>query len=356
MHKVPRHSTPSSPVSVHVEVKGSLDVPLNFGLLSDLGDPMLEQEIVKEAVRIAVIERLGYFDSIDVRLSPSGGRERGPQSRPNGQQQLAPPPMATRRGDAPPHYCEADIDLQRLGVCIEAIQKAYEDLLAQAYLVQEVLCGAELFAGAGQRACNADTEQEQQQLQSAASASPNSIRRFSSDAPNEAGGRPSLDNSSGSGSGSAFPDPNNNIDTSTADPASARYADATHRLSAARRIVEQMLCGRRRDVVSEAAVLHDSEQLRQETNMLAQERARSHKDGNTDSGNTTGVGRHGVSHVDHEDGVDAELRRGLLAEDEEEDVSQRGQETSNEDEHDDDDDLDEEALHERYLRAGYTLL
>ncbi|KPI83897.1 hypothetical protein ABL78_7057 [Leptomonas seymouri] len=310
-------SSPSSPVSVRVEVKGSLDIPLRLGLLSGLGDSMLEQEIVEEAVRIAVSEKLGYFDGIDVRFSPNGDLE-SVSPKTNGQQR----------------HCEASVDLQRLGDCIVAIQKAYDGILAQVRVMQEVLSGTGDFASPMQVAVSTEVEEPQQHSAcgSASSASP-----ISFNVPNEA----------------CHVSPS----SSRASPdglASARYADALHRLSTARLIVEQLLQGRHPDVVCEAAVLHEGHRMHQEVDMLAPEHSRSNNHNGAVNTNTN-TSLHGALHVDYEDGEGEELRRGLLAGDDEGVAPYRDQGDVGADELYDDD-LDEEALHDRYLKAGYSPL
>ncbi|KAL7700876.1 hypothetical protein NQL31_003823 [Lotmaria passim] len=336
MNSFSHRSNPPPQTSVHVEVKGSLDIPLNLGLLSDLGDPLMEQEIIKEAVRIAVSEKLGYFDGMDVRLSSSGGRE-GVSTKSNGQhhlQQLTESPAASGAAAATTRsyaqrYCEADVDLQRLGTCIVAIQKAYDDLLMQVHLVQEVLNGTGSFASAMHASLRTDAEQ-----QGSSSGPRSSANLFPTDAPSDFHCL-SLNGSSGY---AARPE----VD-------SPHLEDAIRRLATARQLVDRMLQGRRPDIVSEAAALQDAQQLLHEAAMLEQERSFQGGVGSGDNSNS-------MSYVDHEDGVDAELRRGLLVDDDEEERRSGIHGTGNEGEHDDNDGADEEELRERYRRAGYCPL
>jgi hypothetical protein len=366
MNAFPRNPSSSSPTTVHVEVKGSLDIVLNLDLLSDLNDPLMEQSIVKEAVRIAVSEKLGYFDGLDVRLSSSGGRE-GTPSKPGGQhhlQQLTESPTAaaaaaaTTRSKAT-RCCEVEIDLQRLGGCVEAIQTAYDNVLAQMHLIHEVLCSAGPFPSplCHPSRSDATSQQQEQQQRNPALGSSSSPDFIFSDVPSG----PCRTSQDG-----AAPDPSSN--SPLVEPASVRYADAVNRLAAARHVVEGALQRQRANIVSEAAALREANQLQCEADMLAQEHRTRGEAGiiNTSSisnrqlqayvNNSTAA----HAHLDHEDGVDAELRRGLLADDEEEEEEMMGhrhtQDNTNDDDQDEGDQLDEEALHARYRKAGYCAL
>lgn len=126
----------------HVRVQGSLDVPLHCGFLADLNDPQMVEDILKDSIGIAVSERLGYFDAMEVQLAyptPTALR----QSREVPQPQPPQPPSSSRRSSsssgAAPSVAEVRLDLDRLGLCIVAIQKAYEGLLLQAHVLHQVL-------------------------------------------------------------------------------------------------------------------------------------------------------------------------------------------------------------------------
>lgn len=297
---------------VHVEVKGSLDIPLNLSLLADLGDPMIEQDIIKEAVRIAVGERLGHFGGVEVHLSSSGGREGGgaaaAQKARQKEAQMQPP---EEEGSASPHshdmrngcrgrYCEASVNLEDLGRCIESIQKAYEGLLIHAQLLHELL--------------NTDTARAPSGATDVAvTSTPQSQQPSDLDA----------------------------------------QADAVTRLAAARQLVADMVADHRSDVVAEAAALQDGASPQRlalhETDMLADEHAE-----------TTAMihaRRYGKqpSHDDGEDGAegpgndddaDAGLRFGLLAGGDEDAEEQQQAE----------DEESEEELRARYMELGYSPL
>ncbi|GET88373.1 hypothetical protein, conserved [Leishmania tarentolae] len=297
---------------VHVDVKGSLDIPLHLNLLADLGDPTIEHEIIKEAVRIAVSERLGYFGGLEVHLSSSGGREsttaaaaqkskqREAQMQPCEEGATALPPIHDMKSTCRSRYCEVSLNLEDLGRCIESIQKAYDGLLMQVHLLQEVL--------------NADT----------------------AGAPSEA-----ADMALTSTSQSQQP-----IDFGA-------HADAVNRLSAARQLVADIVADHRSDVVAQAAASQDGAPLQR----LASRETGAFADEHAEATATIHARRYGKRPFDDdENGADipddndddAGLRCGLLT---------GGDKDVNEQQHQLAEDKEsEEELRARYMELGYSPL
>ncbi|CAG9573496.1 conserved hypothetical protein [Leishmania major strain Friedlin] len=288
---------------VHVEVKGSLDIPLNLSLLADLGDPMVEQEIIKEAVRIAVSERLGCFGGVEVHLSSSGGREGGraaAEQKARQRETQMQPQEAEATASSYSHgmensccgrYCEASVNLEDLGSCIESIQKAYEGLLMHAQLLHELLNTDTATAPSGAADVTvASTPQSQQ---------------------------PS------------------DFDA---------QADAVKRLAAARQLVADMVADHRSGVVAEAAALQDGASPQRlashETDMLADEHA--------EATAMIHARRYG-KRPSHDDDTDAGLRFGLLAGGDEDAEEQQRQQQA-------EDRKSEEELRARYMELGYSPL
>ncbi|KAG5505765.1 hypothetical protein JKF63_05101 [Porcisia hertigi] len=319
---------------VHVEVKGSLDIPLKLGLLADLGDPVMEQEIIKEAVRIAVSERLGYFDGVEVSLSSSGGlegagahaaqkaRQRGAQIQQQEEEITASSHSHYAHNGLRGRYCEATVNLSELGRCIEMIQKAYEGLLKHAQLLSELLQIESAEALPGEATVTAP------RMTTPPPPPPSSVTTPAA--------------------------------TLTSEPLSSQdldeNANAAKILAAARHLVSKMLADHRSDVVAEAASLHacasSSRLPSHEEDMLAEERAETAASGRArgyDQWPTYYHERNGVEGMGRgDDDVDAELRLGLLAKDDRDaQEPQQSQVGDNE---------DEEALRARYLELGYSPL
>ncbi|XQJ26792.1 hypothetical protein NXY56_002763 [Leishmania guyanensis] len=312
---------------VHVEVKGSLDIPLNLGLLADLGDPMMEQEIIKEAVRIAVSERLGYFGGVEVQLSSSGGLEgcrevTSPKAMPkeaqiqHQEEAIVSSHSHDINKDCRRRYCEASVNLDELGRCVESIQKAYEGLLAHAQLLHELL--------------NADT---------AGSTAGAAVVAAS----------PTLSSSAVTELASAITPKSQQLNEVDA------HADALKLLAAVRQLVVDMVAEHRPDVVAEAVALKNgasSQRLAShEADMLVEEHAETtaaihtRRDGKWSS---HGDDRNGAEGPDKDDDLDAGLRFGLLAGGNEDAEAQQHQQAE--------DTEDEEVLRARYIELGYSPL
>ncbi|CAD2221032.1 hypothetical protein AGDE_14206 [Angomonas deanei] len=133
--------------SVTVTVQGSLQIPLRLNMLQGLDDPLLENEILKEAIKVAVSEQLGYFDGMEITVTkpPTGGHP-----HPNRKKVTQPSKVAAT----------ATLDLQRLGHCIEQIQSAYDHVLHQANLLLEV--ANEIDAKEIKNLCQGDADKKKE--------------------------------------------------------------------------------------------------------------------------------------------------------------------------------------------------
>lgn len=114
--------SPAPTSYIKVDVAGTLLIPYDLELLQGLEDPVLEMEVLEESVRMAVSQRLGYFDRMDVQVD----------SVSKSLTQKSSPATMVRT-------CHAQLDLAALGGCIESMQKAYEHLLAHAKVLHEML-------------------------------------------------------------------------------------------------------------------------------------------------------------------------------------------------------------------------
>ncbi|KAG5480217.1 hypothetical protein CUR178_06273 [Leishmania enriettii] len=307
---------------VHVEVKGSLDIPLNLGLLADLADPIVEQDIMKEAVRIAVSERLGHFGGVEVRLSSSGGLEgsrevAAQKARPrevemSQQEEVSASSHSHISNGCRSRYCEASIELDELGRCVESIQKAYEGLLAHAQLLHELL--------------NADT----------AGGPPGAAAKADSPALSS-----SFVNNPAAASAPESQQPND-LDVP---------ADAVKRLATVRQLVSDMVANHRSDVVAEADALQNGASFQRlashEADMFAEEHAETSVAILSKQLGKKPYSGDDASGADEDSDADAGLRFGLLAGGGGYAEEQHPQEADNE---------NEEALRIRYAKLGYSPL
>ncbi|KAG5479452.1 hypothetical protein LSCM1_04715 [Leishmania martiniquensis] len=301
---------------VHVEVKGSLDIPLDLSILADLGDPIVEQEIVKEAVRIAVSERIGYFGGVEVRLSSSGGLESDREAAAptawqrdaevQQQEAVTASSLRHKRNGSRRRYCEARIHLDELGRCVESIQQAYDGLLAHAHTLHELL--------------NADAAESPARAAAMAAAPPEPA---AASAPQ--------------------PQEQNDLDLPV---------DAAKRLAAVRQLVADIVANHRSDIIAEAETLQDGASSQRpashEVAMLAEEHAE------TSAailarryGSRPSNGDRSIDTGEDKD-ADAGLRVGLLAGGDEEAEGQHPQQAE--------DDANAIALRARYAELGYSPL
>ncbi|KEG07567.1 hypothetical protein DQ04_09411010 [Trypanosoma grayi] len=96
---------------VTVNVTGTFTLPLHLQALESLEDPVLQEEIMKEATRLALAERLGGFDKIDITTKHRYGKP----------------------------VCEARLDLADLYCGIANVQHAYEHAMTHILQLQEVV-------------------------------------------------------------------------------------------------------------------------------------------------------------------------------------------------------------------------
>lgn len=109
--------------TVRVHVSGTIDLPLNLAMLDGLDDRVLAAEVLLECVKVSVAERLGCFDGVTVTPVSTSDKDKD----------------NNRDGPAAAAAFQAEIDLQRLGGCIAAIQLAYNQTMARANAVREML-------------------------------------------------------------------------------------------------------------------------------------------------------------------------------------------------------------------------
>ncbi|EAN77524.1 uncharacterized protein TEOVI_000407400 [Trypanosoma equiperdum] len=83
---------------VTVNVTGTVTVPLHLNALESLDDAPLQEEIMREAVRLSLAEQLGGFDNFTVTSARKGGN----------------------------HVCEARLDVGDLCSIIADVKNAYE--------------------------------------------------------------------------------------------------------------------------------------------------------------------------------------------------------------------------------------
>eukprot|EP00796_Vickermania_ingenoplastis_P010060 gene10060-7030_t len=107
-------------VQLVVKVSGSMVVPLKKDVVATLREMGMEDSILEESVRLAVAEKLGYFDSMTVQLAnPAGdavGRSRAVQ---------------------------ANIHLESLSQCISTIQESFTHMLEQVQELQALVAAVE---------------------------------------------------------------------------------------------------------------------------------------------------------------------------------------------------------------------
>ncbi|CCW70332.1 unnamed protein product [Phytomonas sp. Hart1] len=105
---------------ITVNVHGPLRIPLHLDLLKNLEDSALEEEIVKESIKIAINEHLGWSNHLDITFG---------SCKTSG--------SSTER--ATTQVCEANISLEDLGIRIKAIQAAYDNVIQQAATLKDLL-------------------------------------------------------------------------------------------------------------------------------------------------------------------------------------------------------------------------
>ncbi|CCW62962.1 unnamed protein product [Phytomonas sp. EM1] len=105
---------------VTVNVHGTLRIPLHLDLLKNLDDPLLEGDILKESIKIAIGEYLGWFNHVDITLGSDAAPGVGP-------------------GRVTMKTCEAKISLEDLGIRIKAIQAAYDNVMRQVATLRDLL-------------------------------------------------------------------------------------------------------------------------------------------------------------------------------------------------------------------------
>lgn len=122
-----------------VHVSGTVDIPLNASMLEDLQDTELAKDILRECARLGVAEKLGYFDAMtittsDVPLAASSPPSSSPLSD-----------GVSHRTSSPQRLvCHAELDLEKLGHCLTAIQDAYNRMLEHAVALKELLAAADV--------------------------------------------------------------------------------------------------------------------------------------------------------------------------------------------------------------------
>ncbi|KAH9597583.1 hypothetical protein LSM04_004018 [Trypanosoma melophagium] len=96
---------------VTVRVTGSFILPLHLQALETLEDPILQSEIMQEAVRIAIAEKLAGFHNLNITTTHKGGKP----------------------------VCEATLQLADLCSAIADVQCAYRHAVAQMVQMQEMI-------------------------------------------------------------------------------------------------------------------------------------------------------------------------------------------------------------------------
>ncbi|EAN89415.1 hypothetical protein C3747_80g92 [Trypanosoma cruzi] len=96
---------------VTINVSGTVTLPLHLQALETLEDPVLQAEIMKEAARIAISEKLSGFDKMHITA-------------------------AQRRGNP---SCEATLEFADLCCAIANLQHAYEHAMGYFLKIQEII-------------------------------------------------------------------------------------------------------------------------------------------------------------------------------------------------------------------------
>ncbi|ORC89525.1 uncharacterized protein TM35_000123000 [Trypanosoma theileri] len=100
---------PTTDVTVHVA--GTFTLPLHQQALETLEDPLLQSEIMQEAVRLAIAEKLGGFDNVNITTTHKGGKP----------------------------IFEAHLQLADLCSAIANVQYAYKHAMTQMLRMQEMI-------------------------------------------------------------------------------------------------------------------------------------------------------------------------------------------------------------------------
>ncbi|RNF02460.1 hypothetical protein TraAM80_06366 [Trypanosoma rangeli] len=96
---------------VTVNVSGTVTLPLHLQALESLEDPVLQTEIMQEAARLAIAEKLGSFDNMHVTAVHKCGNP----------------------------ICEARLDFAELCCAIANVQHAYEHTMAHLLQIQQIV-------------------------------------------------------------------------------------------------------------------------------------------------------------------------------------------------------------------------
>lgn len=104
-------ANPRAPAEIVVHVSGTLRIPLESSMLESLREMELEDLVLRESVKLAVAEKLGGFDRLEVHLDCTSS----------------------------PTTAHVDIPLEQLGDCILHLQSAFDRMVLQAKKLENLL-------------------------------------------------------------------------------------------------------------------------------------------------------------------------------------------------------------------------